>query len=155
MPKGSVRLESIKHLGQENQSYDFSGEGKVLLLCLSEKTGFDGICIRIWLFIIFLILYFLNCIWKWIAQTYMCSIQADQKIRDINIITQQSLTVQKNYLARLHMPVYCLLRPWHTQTLTHTHIVNGSISEQFIADVRSKTSKLASALSSSPWPAES
>lgn len=32
MPRGSVKLESIKHLGQENQSYDFSGEGKVFML---------------------------------------------------------------------------------------------------------------------------
>lgn len=29
MPRGSVKLESIKHLGQENQSYEFSGEGKL------------------------------------------------------------------------------------------------------------------------------
>uniref|UniRef100_H3C5N4 Bile salt export pump n=1 Tax=Tetraodon nigroviridis TaxID=99883 RepID=H3C5N4_TETNG len=28
MPRGSVKLESIKHLGQENQSYEFSGEDK-------------------------------------------------------------------------------------------------------------------------------
>lgn len=32
MPRGSVKLESIKHLGQENQSYDSSGEGKAFTL---------------------------------------------------------------------------------------------------------------------------
>lgn len=44
MPRGSVRLESIKHLGQENQSYDFSAEGKVstqmyLFLALFERAS--------------------------------------------------------------------------------------------------------------------
>lgn len=31
MPTGSVRLESIRKLGQENHSYEFSDEGNVLL----------------------------------------------------------------------------------------------------------------------------
>lgn len=44
MPRGSVRLESIKHLGQENQSYDFSAEGKVstqmyLFLALFKRAS--------------------------------------------------------------------------------------------------------------------
>lgn len=33
MPSGSVKLQSIKKLGQENHSYEFSDEGNALL-CL-------------------------------------------------------------------------------------------------------------------------
>ncbi|XP_056883917.1 bile salt export pump-like [Takifugu flavidus] len=41
MPRGSVRLESIKHLGQENQSYDLSGEetaGSYLTMTASQNN---------------------------------------------------------------------------------------------------------------------
>lgn len=37
MPTGSVRLQSIKKLGHENQSYEFSDEGNAPLGSISAK----------------------------------------------------------------------------------------------------------------------
>lgn len=40
MPTGSVRLQSIKKLGHENQSYEFSDEGNSPLGSMSRDVGF-------------------------------------------------------------------------------------------------------------------
>lgn len=39
MPTGSVRLQSIKKLGQENHSYDFSDEGNALLGLIPDSDN--------------------------------------------------------------------------------------------------------------------
>lgn len=39
MPTGSVRLQSIKKLGQENQSYEISDEGNALLGLIPDSDN--------------------------------------------------------------------------------------------------------------------
>lgn len=44
MPTGSVRLQSIKKLGHENQSYEFSDEGKGSLGSISGDARVHHMC---------------------------------------------------------------------------------------------------------------